>query len=275
VTSDPVPAELSGALAQAGLPPVRYFSEIGSTNDTALDLAAAGAPDFTAVLADVQHAGRGRRGRPWSSPAGAGMYLSVVVRTQELDARVPLVTLAAGVAVAEAIVAVSGLPVEVKWPNDIVIGRPWRKLAGILCEATALGTPQGAVVVGMGVNLLRAAYPPEVADRATSLGVECDRPIQRSDLVVACLVRLREGIAGLRADQARIVLTRWREFGRAGLDAAPVRWQDERGPCRGIAVGLADDGALLVRRHEREERSFGDVERLIAGDVIWETLSRV
>jgi BirA family biotin operon repressor/biotin-[acetyl-CoA-carboxylase] ligase len=268
VAGDPVPADLAGAVARAGFPPIVYFNEIDSTNDAALSLAADGAPEFTAVLADLQRAGRGRRGRPWYSPPGAGMYLSVVVRAEGLDMRVPLVTLAAGVAVAEAVAELSGLPVELKWPNDVVIGRPWRKVAGILCEATALGTPQGAVVVGMGVNLLRAAYPPEVADRATSLDAECDRVVVLADLVVACLQRLRDGLALLRADRAGEVLDRWRARGRAGLDAAPVRWHDDRGLCRGIAYGLADDGALLVRYD-------GQQERLIAGDVVWEMLSRV
>lgn len=268
MTSDPVPADLAGAVALAGFPPIVYFNEIDSTNDAALALAAAGAPEFTAVLADQQRAGRGRRGRPWCSPPSAGMYLSVVVRADGLDARVPLVTLAAGVAAADAVSEVSGLPVELKWPNDLVIGRPWRKLAGILCEATALGTTQGAVVVGIGVNLLRAAYPPDVADRATSLDVESDRPVALVDVVVACLRGLRGQVALLRAGQVDAVLDRWRDRGRAGLDQAPVRWHDDRGLCRGFACGLAGDGALLVRRD-------GQQERLIAGDVMWEMLSRV
>lgn len=268
MVSDPVPADLASAVALAGFPPIIYFNEVDSTNDAALALAAGGAPEFAAVLSDFQRAGRGRRGRPWHSPPGAGLYLSVVVRARELETRVPLVTLAAGVAVAEAVSELSGLRVELKWPNDVVIGRPWRKLAGILCEATALGTPQGAVVVGVGVNLLRAAYPPEVADRATSLDAECDRPVTLADLAVACLQRLREHVALVRADRVGEVLDRWRERGRAGLDAAPVRWHDDRGLCRGIAYGLAGDGALLVRRDGRHER-------LIAGDVVWERLSRV
>src|SRR5688572_33176370 len=100
---------------------------VGSTNDEALALADAGAVEFTAVLADEQRAGRGRRGRSWASPPGARMYLSIIARDEGLGAEVPLVTLAAGVAVAEAVVDVSGLPDELKWPNDIVIGRPRRK----------------------------------------------------------------------------------------------------------------------------------------------------
>jgi BirA family biotin operon repressor/biotin-[acetyl-CoA-carboxylase] ligase len=268
---------VAAALARAGLPPVVFFHEVDSTNAQALVLAGMGAPAFTAVLADAQTAGRGRRGRSWSSPPGAGMYLSVLVRGEGLAGHLSLLTIAAGVAAAEAVNDVSGLPVELKWPNDLVMGRPWRKLAGILCEASALGTPEAAVVVGIGVNLERAAYPPEVANRATSIAAECDRVVDRSELVAACLSRLRMRVADLESGRAGVILDEWRARGRAGLDRAPVHWTDERGVCRGLAYGIGDDGALLVRRHADagDDEPARHVERLIAGDVIWERLSRV
>lgn len=270
---DSSPGELAAAVAQAGLPPIIYMPSVGSTNDEALSLADAGAVEFTAVLADEQRAGRGRRGRSWASPPGAGMYLSIIVRDEGLGAQVPLVTLAAGVAVAEAVVDVSGLPVELKWPNDIVIGRPWRKLAGILCEASALGTSQGVMVVGVGVNLQRAAYPPEVASRATSLDAECDRPVALVDLVVASLGRVREYVGHLREGRRAAVLERWRAFGREALDNRPVAWQDSQGPRRGFACGVSDTGALLVRAPDPLSGQ-PHIEQLIAGDVQWETLTR-
>ncbi len=276
MTSESVPADVAAALSRSGLPPVAFFADVDSTNDRALALAEQGAPDYTAVLADVQRAGRGRRGRTWFSPPGAGMYLSVVVRADGLEGHLGLVTMAAGVAVVEAVSEISGLPVELKWPNDLVIGRPWRKLAGILCEASALGTRQAVVVVGIGVNLERSAYPPEVAGRATSLAAECDVPAERADLIVACLRHLRTRIANLRANDAEAVLSRWRQFGRAGLDHSPVRWTDARGACRGIACGVDRDGALRVRQAgpvAGAPEGRGD-ERLIAGDVVWELLSR-
>ena len=261
--------DLEAAVGRFGLPSIVYFPTVGSTNDEALSLADAGAAEFTAVLADEQRAGRGRRGRSWASPPGAGMYLSVIVRDRGLGNQVALVTLAAGVAVAEAVVDVSGLPVELKWPNDIVIGRPWRKLAGILCEASALGTTQGVMVVGIGVNLQRAAYPPEVSARATSLDAECDRPVALVDLVVSVLVRLRECISHLRNGRKEVVLDRWRGFGRAGLDNCRVTWQDQSGLRRGTVNGVSDSGALLVRT---TDTGSGDVclEHVIAGDVQWE-----
>jgi len=276
VTPDPVPGDVAAALSRAGLPPVLFFAEIDSTNTRALGLAEAGAPEFSAVLADVQHAGRGRRGRDWFSPAGAGMYLSVIVRGHGLEAHLPVLTLAAGVAVADAIQEVSGLPVELKWPNDLVIGRPWRKLGGILCEAASLGTPDAAVVVGIGLNLEPAAYPPALAGRATALASECDRPVARGDVVAACLLQLRAQVAHLREGRRAAVLDRWRQLAQVGLDEALVRWQDERGACRGIAYGVDGEGALLVRRAGPVTSGPGELgrERLIAGDVVWERLSR-
>jgi len=265
-------AGLAAAAERAGLPPVVVLPEVESTNDEALALAAAGAPEYTSVLADVQHAGRGRRGRSWSSPPGAGMYLSVIVREAGLGASVPLVTLAAGVAVAEAVAGVSGLTVALKWPNDVVVGRPWRKLAGILCEASGLGTDQGVMVVGIGVNVQRAVYPADVANRATSLGAECDRPVSLADLVVASLTRVRENVEQLRQGRTTTVLDRWRHLGREALDNQPVQWHDTRGLCRGIACGLSETGALLVRTVD-PATGHPHVEPLIAGDVRWEALS--
>ena len=265
--------DLAAAVARVGLPPITHLPSVGSTNDEALALADAGAAEFTSVLADEQRAGRGRRGRSWASPPGAGMYLSIIVRDEGLGAQVPLVTLAAGVAVAEALVDVSGLPVELKWPNDVVIGRPWRKLAGILCEASALGTSQGVMVVGVGANLLRAAYPPEVAGRATSLDAECDGRVALVDLVVATLSRVREYVGHLRQGRRAVVLGRWREFGREALDNRPVSWHDSQGLRRGFACGVSDTGALLVRA-ANPASELQRIEHLIAGDVQWEMVSR-
>jgi len=248
--------------------PLYFYDRVESTNDLALALAAAGTPHGTAVLADLQESGRGRRGRAWWSPPGAGMYLSVVVRTDALGGHVPLLTLTAGVALASAVRGCSGLPVELKWPNDLVIGRPWRKLAGILCEATGTASP-GAVVVGMGLNLQRSAYPVDIADRATSVAEECDRLIGRGAIVAATLQALDREVSRLGAGASAAVLDDWRSLAHAGLDRAPVRWRDNDGEHRGMAVGLAGDGALLVRP------AGGTMEtRLVSGEVIWEMLTR-
>jgi BirA family biotin operon repressor/biotin-[acetyl-CoA-carboxylase] ligase len=244
---------------------LQFFSEVDSTNDIALALAARGAPEGTSVLADVQHAGRGRRGRVWFSPPGAGLYLSIVVRPVD-GSTVALMSLAAGVGGAAAIASATGLPVELKWPNDIVIGRPWRKLGGILCESAGVGASVDAVVIGVGINVRSAAYPPEIADRATSVEAEIGRHVDRAPIVVACLAEVRRSIAELHSGGRARVISQWRDFGKRGLFGARVRWTDRDGERGGIARDIDDDGALLVQSDAR-------LERLVAGEVIWERLS--
>lgn len=250
-----LPADLEEALRE--IVDLRYFPEVDSTNDVALALAETGAPDGLAVLADAQRAGRGRRGRSWFSPPGGGLYLSTLVRGAEAST-LGLLTLAAGVAAAQAVRSVTGLPIELKWPNDLVIGRPWRKLAGILCESVGPST-----VIGIGINLRDAAYPPELRERATSIETELGWSIDRAPVVVACLQNLRERVGQLRAGEGAEVLRVWREIGAEGLDRKPVRWQDQGAERRGRARGIDLDGALLVDT----ERG---VERIIAGEVTWD-----
>lgn len=270
--SDALPPDLIHALVSAeprlaGFARLRYFAEVDSTNDVALSLCAAGAQEGTSVLADVQRAGRGRRGRTWFSPPGAGLYLSVVVRPGPSGRTLSLLTLAAGIAAADAVTTTSGLPVELKWPNDLVSGRPWRKLGGLLCESVGGNAGVDAVVVGIGINLRPVAYPPDLADRATSIETELGRPVDRALLVVEVLARLRDALNQLRDGDARWVAQEWRRWGRAGLGGATVTWTDQHGPRRGIVQDIDDDGALLVE-------SSGQIERLVAGEVIWERLAR-
>ena len=139
MTPDPIslPDDLATALAMAGDRPgmfgrrVLWYAEVGSTNDVAATLADRGEPEGTVVVADAQSAGRGRHGRAWASPPGAGLYLSAV--TRPAAHAVGLLTIAAGVAIADGILAATGLQPQLKWPNDIYMDR--RKLAGILAEA--------------------------------------------------------------------------------------------------------------------------------------------
>jgi BirA family biotin operon repressor/biotin-[acetyl-CoA-carboxylase] ligase len=271
-SSDSLPADLADALATAGprlgeSARLRYFADVDSTNDVAMALAASGAPEGTAVLADAQRAGRGRRGRSWFSPPGAGLYLSMVGRPGRSVPSLSLMTLAAGVAVADAVTATTRLPIEIKWPNDLVMGRPWRKLGGVLCEAVATGSRVDAVVIGIGLNLRHVDYPAEIADRATSIEAEWGRVVDRATLVVELLGRVGDAVRRLRSSDTTWVSREWRRFGRAGLSGAPVRWQAQGALHRGLARDVDVDGALLVERD-------GRVERLVAGEVLWERLSR-
>jgi BirA family biotin operon repressor/biotin-[acetyl-CoA-carboxylase] ligase len=251
--------------------PLIYFPTVGSTNDAAARLAAAGAPEGTTVVAEAQTAGRGRLGRTWFSPPGAGLYVSVVIRPDAGDrdgsGRAAVagpglpaaLTLAVGVALAEAIRETTGLPAEIKWPNDLVFER--RKLAGILAEASAQGAELDYVILGVGVNIRPVTYPPDVAQRATSIEAELGRTIDRGLLLATALENLSACREALRRGEVGGVLERWRRMSPSAVGAR-VEWRTPGGAVRGRTAGLDVDGALLVDRD-------GRIERVVAGEVIW------
>ena len=242
---------------------IHWLESTTSTNDVAVRLAESGAEEGTIVVADTQTSGRGRHGRRWFSPPGAGLYVSVIVRpsadmsTHESPAA--LLTLASGVAIVEAVRAVSGLPAEIKWPNDVLIHG--RKLAGILAESAVHGAALHFVVVGIGVNLCRVAYPPELAARVTSIEVETSRAQDRAPMLAEILAALGERYADLRAGRFDAILSAWRRLA-SSLPDARVEWDTPSGVVRGRAQDIDRDGALLVK-------VGGKVERVIAGEVRW------
>jgi BirA family biotin operon repressor/biotin-[acetyl-CoA-carboxylase] ligase len=240
-----------------------YFPVTASTNDVAAVLAAHAANDGAVVIADAQTAGRGRRGRDWFSPPGSGLYVSVVLRPGRSaqsggDRAARLLTLAAGVALVDAVHAATGLAVALKWPNDLYIGR--RKLAGILAEAAGAGLDD-AIVLGYGINVRTAAYPPELGDRATSLESELGRPVDRATLLVETLASLARRYRDLLDARFDAILDAWRA--RApGCTGSRVSWNGASGSASGTTAGIDVDGALLVVVD-------GRVERVVAGEVIW------
>jgi BirA family biotin operon repressor/biotin-[acetyl-CoA-carboxylase] ligase len=253
-----LPPDLAAALARAAdrIGPfghhVHWYAELRSTNDLAATLAERGADEGAVVIADAQTAGRGRHGRVWCSPAGAGLYVSVVLRP---GARVlPLVTIAAGVALVEGIRAATGLTANLKWPNDVYV--TGRKLAGILAETSSNGC-----VLGFGINLHGAAYPEDVAARATSLETELGRDIDRAMLLVECLAAIAARYDDLRRERATAVLDAWRTYARPLLGRA-IEWDSPEGVRRGTAVDVDASGALLVRTAE-------GMAQVIAGEVRW------
>jgi BirA family biotin operon repressor/biotin-[acetyl-CoA-carboxylase] ligase len=241
--------------------PFYFHLEIGSTNDEAARLADAGAPHGTTVVAAAQTAGRGRLGRTWFSPPDAGLYASVVIREARAAA---LLTLAGGVAIAEGVRNSAALPAEIKWPNDIVVDSGLgkrRKLAGILTEAST--GPEGLqyVVIGFGINLLPAAYPPDVAGRATSIQTELGRPVDRALLLAECLAELSRRVGELASGQAQVVLERWLGLSPSAFNSR-VEADGERGAVTGTTAGIALDGALLVKTRS-------GVEAIRSGLVRW------
>lgn len=267
--SDAPPQEILAALdgARGRLrrfgQPLYYFTEIGSTNDFAATLADHGAPEGATVVASTQTAGRGRMGRQWFSPLGAGLYVSVVCRD---GAAIPFITLAGGVAVAEGIRMATGLPVQIKWPNDVVVtdghfASRRRKLAGILAEGSSTGTGVQHVILGFGVNLRPAAYPPDLADRATSIETELGRAPDEAAVLVEILVALDALLEQVSAGSTQPLLERWRNLAPSASGSA-VAWDTPAGTMTGTSAGIADDGALLVK-------TSGGIERIISGEVRW------
>ena len=234
---------------------VHWLEMASSTNDIAARLAEGGAEPGTVVAAEAQTSGRGRMGRSWFSPPGAGLYVSVVLAPDPPQ----LLTLAAGVALADGIHASTGLQAEIKWPNDLLVGK--RKLAGILAEAAAQAGRLAFVILGFGVNLRPAAYPPELADRATSIEAELHRPADRAVILAEILCALSARCTDLRHGRFDAILSAWRARAPS-LRGAFVEWDSPRGPKRGRAEDIDDTGALLVR-------ADGRTERLIAGEVRW------
>lgn len=252
-----IPDELTAALsALRGRRPdvrldVHWHDSVPSTMDLAAALAQAGAPHGVVVCADAQTAGRGRRGTTWVSPPGAGLYLSFVARP---TAAVPLLTLAAGVAVRDGVAAATALVADLKWPNDLLVGA--RKLAGILAEGLAIGTPQQAVIIGVGVNIQPAAYPPDVHARATSIEGELGRSVDRGQLLADILLALWDRLDRLQQTPGDI-LQAWRA---ASPNAVGTRVEFEGRS--GVTAGIDETGALLVK-------SAQGVERIIAGELRW------
>lgn len=278
----------AGAFAQH----VSVRATTGSTNDDVALAAAQGAPEGYTVIAGEQTAGRGRRGASWHSPAGHGLYLSTLLRPERwpsmrVDAVAPagsLVTLMAGVAVVSAVADIAALPLELKWPNDVMVrtaalpsfragardvapvSPPWRKLAGILSEGASDGAMLRTVVVGIGVNVWRGDAPDDVAARMIALDevMPSSQGATRSTLatlVSSLLVRLREGSARLAAGLVDEIRGKWCQHAPT-VDGTHVRWQAQGMTYEGRAAGIDAHGALRVRT--------ADGERLVhGGDVQW------
>ncbi len=185
---------------------VEWHDEIDSTNTELLERARRGAPEGIVLIADVQTAGRGRRGRRWTAPPGTSLMMSVLLRPPSRvlpPPRAALVTMAVALAAIDACERVSGVRPSLKWPNDLVIagaGPGDRKLAGILAESLSTEGELTALVVGMGLNTGWPAVPDELDGIATSLNLESGTPVDRALLAHLVLEGLEQRYAGLCSD---------------------------------------------------------------------------
>lgn len=208
----------------------------------------AGAPDGSVYFADEQTAGRGRGAHNWESPPGSGLYASVLLRPALAPADVLWLSLAAGLAVRDAIQQVTFLECDLRWPNDLLLGR--RKFCGILTELNAEVTRVRHLVIGLGINVNQPQFPDELGDLATSLHIETGRDWPRQELLIALLQSLHREVSALTApgnlrDATASILTRL-ERASTWIRGKKVFVEEGEGYA-GVTEGLDARGFLQVR----------------------------
>ncbi|MDD3364880.1 MAG: biotin--[acetyl-CoA-carboxylase] ligase [Syntrophomonas sp.] len=222
-----------------------YYPEIDSTNTRARELAAAGYPEGTVVVAEMQTAGRGRRGRSWYSPAIKGIYLSVILRPVLPLKEISRVSLVTAVAVAETLEAELNLQPRIKWPNDILINN--RKIAGILSEAVTDMDGVEYIVIGIGLNINNQArdFPSGFRTTATSALAEYDHPSSRVKVLQGLLARLESHYFQLLSGNFASTLEKGKSLSM--VIGQELRLDTINGFIVGQAIDIDDNGFLLVR----------------------------
>jgi len=243
------PQEITAGLAAGRFgQAIHYFEEVQSTNDEARRLAEKGAAEGTLVLAESQTGGKGRLGRRWLSPAGKGIWISIILRPLMQPAKVPHLTMVAALAAAKAVQEGSGLETGIKWPNDIMVNG--KKVCGILTELKAETEMVHYVVVGIGlnVNLSPEDLPDELHTTATSLAIELGRSVSRLLLTQRLLTHFDAFYADYLARGLGPVKEAW-EKNNITL-GCQVQVTTTEGQFSGTALGINADGALLVEGKE-------------------------
>lgn len=237
---------------------IYYFPETDSTNIRAKQLAESGASHGTLVVADQQNAGRGRRGRGWVSPSGCSIYMSILLKPKFLPPKAPMMTLVMAYSVTEALRECTGLDLQIKWPNDVVLNG--KKLVGILTEMSTEVDYINHVVIGVGINVNMDSFSEEIARTATSLRIESGNHMKRSNLIAAIMKRFEqdyekyektEDLSGIRESYNRLMVNCGKE----------VRILSAQNPYQALALGINDSGELLVRKED------GSEEAVYAGEV--------
>jgi BirA family biotin operon repressor/biotin-[acetyl-CoA-carboxylase] ligase len=236
---------------------ILYFRETDSTNSRAWDLAARGAPEGTLVVAEQQTKGRGRLGRDWFSPPGGGIYLTMILRPTLSPREAPKTTLLTAVALAEALLTLTGLEVHIKWPNDILIKR--KKLAGILTEISAETDAINYMIIGLGLNVNIPSFPDNLAAKTTTILMETGKPFPRVRIVREFLERFERYYEVFNRKGFGPVLTRWKEMthmigGRVQVETLGRHYE-------GVVQDIDADGVLILKD------GTGKSHRIFSGDV--------
>lgn len=234
-----------------------YFDVTDSTNTQAKSLGEGDAPNGTLVVAGKQESGRGRRGRSFESPAGTGIFMTLLLRPEIEPQNASMLTLVSALAVAKGIEHMVDLPVQIKWPNDIVING--KKVCGILTEMSAQMDYVNYIVIGIGVNVGNEEFPEEIKDVATSIYLESGKHVNRAMLIEKIweefedyyeLYEKTQDLSSLVKEYDSYLVNRGQK----------VRVLDSKEPYEGKAMGITDRGELIVDTWEaRRLVSAGEV----------------
>ena len=237
---------------------IYHFFKTDSTNRVAMELGHAGEPEGAVVLAEEQTAGRGRAGHTWLSERATGIYVTLLLRPKLAPVQAPLLTMMAGLSAHAAVEAVTGLVVDLKWPNDLMARG--RKVGGILTEMHAEPAQVRFVIMGIGLNVNQEKFAGELAETATSLRMETGKPQSRMELLVRLLREFESDYNRFSSEGVPSVVKRF-EVISSYASGKRVRVTNGNESFLGTTAGLGPEGLLKV------ERDDGRVVTVIAGDV--------
>jgi BirA family biotin operon repressor/biotin-[acetyl-CoA-carboxylase] ligase len=259
------PDKISGNEIQLGLKTefmgrhIHFEEVLSSTQKIAHTLAGDGAKEGTIVVADQQTSGRGRLARAWYSPKQTGIWMSMILRPKIPINKTPQLTLLTAVALIQAIEEVTGLTPEIKWPNDILING--KKIVGILTELQAEADRVHSVIIGVGMNVNHTLdqFPEELQAIATSIAAETGEQADRAQIIQAIMMNFEKLYTSYLVHGFKPVKLLWESYAislNKNLIARTLQ-----GTIRGRAIGIDDEGVLLLETNE------GNIEKIYSADI--------
>jgi len=237
---------------------ILFYKTTDSTNSIAFKLAEEYREGLV-ILSDSQEKGRGRLGRPWISPPGVNIYMSIVLKPVAKPGDVTLITLMTAVACAIALRKITRLDIRIKWPNDLMVSD--KKLGGILTELKVYQEKIVVAVVGIGINVNvdTKVFPEEVRQIATSVRNETGQGYSREDIVAEVLCQMHRWYSAFKRMDRETILSGWRSLtSTLGREVVVTAGQET---CKGFAEAIDEEGRLLLRLPS------GEVKKISSGDI--------
>lgn len=241
---------------------VYYFDEVDSTNNVAKCLAEKGAPNGSIVIADLQKAGKGRRGRAWSSPSGEGIWFSLLLKPKIQIRYASMLTLVMAIAVTKGIIRSTPLRPSIKWPNDLILNG--KKVCGILTEMSIQMDEMNHIVIGVGINVHNTIFNEEIQRTATSLALEMknhalQRPIIRAELLENILEEFEQYYAVYcKTENLSAIFHEYNQYLiNIGREVTIV---EQENSYHAVALGINEVGELLIKKD-------GEIKKISSGEV--------